>query len=134
MPTRRRTPVPLPLQIAELSLAVPQVVAHRVARMATAGPLPSARDRKEFHRMSDEKAAAFSESWSAMWWQGALAQQRFAMACMDTAFVGSNTARQAALSSAAQQLATAGLGVLGHGMAPVHRRAVANAKRLSKLR
>jgi len=32
------------------------------------------------------------------------------------------------------QLQSAALGVLGHGLAPVHRTAVANAKRLSRTR
>ena len=32
----------------ELGMAVPVVMAHRLTRMAVAGPTPSVRDRKEF--------------------------------------------------------------------------------------
>lgn len=39
----------------ELAVAVPQVVAHRVARMAISGPTLSDRDRKEFELMVAEK-------------------------------------------------------------------------------
>jgi hypothetical protein len=56
----------LATQVIDLGLAVPQVVAHRVARMALAGLSPSMRDRREFHRMGAEKVAAFYESWNAM--------------------------------------------------------------------
>ena len=40
---------------SELMNASTQVVAHRVTRMTLAGPVPSARDRKEFQRMVNEK-------------------------------------------------------------------------------
>ena len=49
---------------AELAVAVPHVVFHRVTRMALAGPVPSARDRKEFQLMVEEKKAAFSQAWT----------------------------------------------------------------------
>ena len=67
MATRRspKSP-PLARQAAERAVAVPQVIAHRLARLARAGPAPSARDREEFRRMGAEKAAAFAESWNAM--------------------------------------------------------------------
>ena len=56
----------LAAQLFDLGLAVPQVLMHRMTRMALAGSRPSARDRREFERMSAEKVAAFYESWSAM--------------------------------------------------------------------
>ena len=109
MPSRRH---PSPgLRAAELALAVPQVVSHRVARMAAAGPWPGARDRREFHRMGSEKVAAFHESWTAMWWQAWRAQMQFATAWMQW---WSWPAR-----------------IAEHGLKPVHRRAVANARRLA---
>ena len=49
-------------QATELAFAVPQVIAHRVARMMLAGPNPSTTDRREFHLMNSEKLAAFNES------------------------------------------------------------------------
>lgn len=114
---------PLPLQMAELALAVPQVVGHRLTRLALAGAAPSARDRREFQRMGAEKAAAFGESWLAMWMQAAQAQQRLALAMVTGMALPSTAA-----------LTRAGLGVLGQGLAPVHRRAMANAKRLQRTR
>ena len=111
-------------QATELALAVPQVVAHRVWRMATAGPKLSARDRREFTRMGSEKSAAFFESWWAMGWHLWQLQQQAWLALFGigvSPWVGRG----------AQRAATA---VMGTGLAPVRRRAVANAKRLSKLK
>src|SRR5450759_4061958 len=79
MPFRRkRKTTSLVVKVAELAFAVPQVVAHRVARMAVAGPALSQRDRKEFKRMSAEKTEAFSESWNAMTMQAFRANQALA--------------------------------------------------------
>ena len=126
MPTRRRTP-PLPVQFAELAVAVPQVIAHRSARLALAGPRPSPRDRREFSRMSNEKGLAFVEGGMALWWHGLLAQQRLVLAMWQAALAGTPATGASLLGAL-----NAGLGVLGHGMAPVHRRAVANSRRLRR--
>jgi hypothetical protein len=127
IPRDPRRARPLPLQLAELALAVPQVVAHRTARMAMAGTPLSARDRKEFELMHSEKTAAFAEAWLALWWQAALAQQRLMLALM----TGSTLAAPATLAHA---LTHSAMQVLGHGLAPVHRHATANARRLTRLR
>ena len=50
-------------KVVDISLAAPQVVAHRVARMVQSGPVLSERDRKEFTGMVQEKQLAFSQSW-----------------------------------------------------------------------
>lgn len=114
----------LAAQATELALAVPQVVAHRVWRMATAGPQPSARDRREFTRMGSEKTAAFFESWWAMGWHLWTLQQQ---AWLSLFGIGASPW----VGRGAQRTATA---VMGTGLAPVRRRAVANAKRLSKVK
>src|SRR4051812_38266038 len=76
MATRRsRVSRSLATQAAELALAVPQVVAHRVTRMALSSAKPSPRDRREFERMVAEKNIAFGESWKAMATHAALANQ-----------------------------------------------------------
>lgn len=112
MPVSRR---PLPaIRAAELAVAVPQVVAHRLARMATAGPWPGARDRREFSRMGSEKVAAFHESWSAMWLNAWRAQMQFAMAMLQGWWWPAR--------------------IVDQGLKPVHRRAVANARRLAALK
>ena len=67
MATRRTRKTPsIARQAAELAVAVPQVIAHRLTRLARAGPAPSVRDRQEFQRMGAEKAAALAQSWNAM--------------------------------------------------------------------
>jgi hypothetical protein len=140
--TRRGTKR-LAQQTTELAMAVPQVVAHRVTRMMTAGPQPSAQDQREFHRMGAEKAAAFSESWMAMgahcfslqqqwlqtwarifWtpWLGGLKGGNAWSAVHQFGQLLQNQWQRAAVSTATQ------------GLAPIHQRAVANAKRLSRVK
>lgn len=87
---------------------------HRTARMARAGASPSAHDRAEFARMGNEKVMAFYQSWTRMW-----------MAAM-----GSYMSFFRSFGSA--QAATAR--VLSAGLAPIHGKAVANARRLARRR
>ena len=132
MSTRRnRKTKSFALQAAELAVAVPQVVAHRVTRMAISGASPSARDRKEFHRMGTEKFAAFNESWNAMAVQAFRANQQLALAFMRSLWYPW-AGRRPSVRATSMRLNNAALGILGKGMAPVHRRAVANAKRLGR--
>jgi hypothetical protein len=132
MPNRRkRKTQSLVAKAAELAFAVPQVVAHRVTRMAIAGPSLSKRDRKEFHRMGAEKTAAFSKSWNAMTMQAFGANQALAASFLRSLWSPLRRSKPSA-SAVAAQLQNAALGVLGKGMAPVHRKAVANAKRLAR--
>lgn len=124
MVTRKHRPMPsLPWQLAELAFAVPQVMGHRITRMALAGVRPSARDRREFNRMGAEKTEAFTESWIAMAMAAAVAQQQFTLGLMSGSVWpwGADWARTAHA-------------VLGTGLAPVHRRALANARRLGAAR
>lgn len=116
-------------QAAALAVAVPQVVVHRAIRMAMASASPSARDRKEFHRMGAEKVAALTESWNAMAVQTFRANQQLALSYMQSLWFPWLSPKSSA-KSASRQLSNAALGILGKGMAPIRRRAVANAKRL----
>lgn len=99
-------------------MAVPQVMAHRLTRMALAGPRPNARDRREFHGMGQEKLLAFWQSWFGMGWAVVRAMQQ---------------AWIAALQGARMPLIDAQV-ILSHGLAPVHRKATANARRLARTR
>ena len=128
---RSRPTATLTVKTAELAFAVPQVVAHRLLRMAQAGPHLSARDRKEFVRMIAEKNSAFGESWSAMALQALQSQRAFAALWAGAAL---KPPRAGAAPALAAQVQDATLAVLGKGLAPVHRRAVANAKRLARTR
>jgi hypothetical protein len=131
MATRRiRKSRSLAAQTVELGFAVPQVIAHRAARMVIAGASPSARDRKEFHRMGTEKITALNEAWTAMGVQAFRANQELALSFMQSLWFP--WARPRSVKSASRQLSNAALGILGKGMAPLRRRAVANAKRLGR--
>jgi hypothetical protein len=110
---------------AALSLAAPQVVAMRTARMLAAGVNPSARDRREFETMGTEKMLAFWESMNAMTLEMAKAQQQFALSAMRQWW--SPWVSPWSVGAAATR-------VLEKGLAPVQKRASANARRLRKRR
>jgi len=114
---RRRTHATLHRQSAELALAVPQVMAHRLTRLALAGGRPSARDRREFHAMGQEKLVAFWQSWFAMGWALTQAMQQAWLAMLQGARVPLIDVQH----------------VVGRGLAPVHRKATANARRLARV-
>jgi hypothetical protein len=124
----------LAAKASELAIAAPQVVAHRMARMAAAGPKLSARDRKEFERMFAEKNTAFGESWNAMALHALRANQTLARSLARSLWSPPSTRNKAAAGALALQLQEAALGVFGKGLAPVHRKAVANAKRLARIK
>ena len=137
----------------EMMLASAQVIQHRTGRMAAAGAAPSARDRREFALMGQEKVEAGVESASAM------AAQMMAMnpllgprafrhmmagagALMSLAAsrtAGQAMARHAKLvrtmtesAATAAQLSGATARLAQRGLKPIHSRATANAKRLGK--
>lgn len=112
------------VKLAELGVAVPQVVAHRLTRMALSNPTPSARDRKEFTGMVIEKQVALFQAWLAVLAETWRWQQTFAMALLTGASAQQHhaTARSAAVRMA------------GGAIGPFHRKAVANAKRLARTR
>ena len=133
----RRKASRLGAQASELLLAAPQVVAHRLGRMAVAGHKPSAKDQREFQRMGAEKLAAFGEAWQAMALQMLKSNQQIAASMMRSAWPASAArggVKAAPLAQAAAAWQQATLDVLGQGIRPVHRRAVANAKRLGRKR
>jgi hypothetical protein len=113
---KRRSSTRLARQASELAVAVPQVVAHRLTRLALAGPQPNARDRREFHVMGQEKVHAFWQSWFAMGWALLEASQLAWVALLQGARVPMLDTHR----------------ILSHGLAPVHKRATANARRLAR--
>jgi hypothetical protein len=50
------------VQIAEIAISAPVVIAYRTARLATGGWPPSAQDRQEYTRMVQEKVQAFGQA------------------------------------------------------------------------
>lgn len=129
---RRRKSKSLAAQTIELGVAVPQVIALRAARIAAAGASPSARDRKESYRMGAEKIAAVNEAWNAMAVQAFWANQKLAVSFLQSLWFP--WARPNFDAKRASRQLTTGLDILGKGMAPIRRRAVANAKRLGRPR
>jgi hypothetical protein len=132
MPSRRRTRKhdawSTTLKTAELAWAAPQVVAHRLGRMAAAGPLPSSRDSQEFTRMWSEKVTAFSDSLTAMTFEGFAANQAVMSSLMRGFW---NPWRAPSSLVTMSQMHDATWRVLGAGLRPVHRAAVDNARRLT---
>jgi hypothetical protein len=124
-------------QTAGLALAVPQVVSHRVTRMMTAGTTPAAHDMREFHLMSSEKTAAFVESWMAMGAYLMRANQQMALNMVGSwwkawfSMAGLNWPTVQQFWPRTQQLQSTALGMMAKGIEPVHRVALANAKRLA---
>lgn len=123
MTRRNRSQTALARKAAEVAWAAPQVITQRLTRMAVAGSSPTAADKREMHRMGAEKMAAFCESWLAMGMEAARFQQRTLMSMFTPAWLGGGRAPSAKRSAMA---------MLGQGLAPVHRRVTANAKRLAK--
>ena len=129
----RRSRNSLARHSAAIAWTAPQVVAHRLARMAHAGPVLSARDRREFSRMGAEKVTAFYESWNAMFAQGLHIQQEMWSASLRAMWFP----WQARTYSPARQvlaLQSATSRILEKGMSPVRKRTVANARRLGRTR
>lgn len=138
-------------KMGEMSMASAQVIAHRTTRMAAAGPVPNARDRREFTRMGQEKVEASAESARAIAAHlttsnlnlGARAFSQ--MMSATTAFwslAASRTpaqfiARQAKLATTvtrstmtAAEVSTSSARLAKRGLKPIHARATANARRL----
>lgn len=135
------------MQLWEIAVAAPEVVAHRTARMAQSGPTRSSADRKELTRMTQEKFEAFGESAGAMvaeivranlaLWPSVLragGTLPSAMWMPTTRVSSRRFASKSALTAAAvpRIVSSAASRVLAKGFAPVRRRATANAKRLRR--
>jgi hypothetical protein len=96
----------------------------QLARMRAS---PSLRDRKELHLMGAEKVAAFYESWNAMLLAMFHANVKLAMASMSVWWSPRAVARLVHAHGKRSAFA-----ILASGLAPVHRRAIGNARRLGR--
>jgi UDP-N-acetylmuramyl pentapeptide synthase len=128
MPRARRSS-----NLVELSLAAPQVIAHRMARMAQHGATPNAHDRAELHRMGAEKVVAFNESAQAMWMEAFGAGMRMSMQWWAQWLSPMAWLRAPRLPSAGA-MNEMGAAVLAAGVGPFHKRVRANLKRLSAVK
>ena len=143
-----------------IATGAPQVIATRLARMAAHGANPSASDKREMHRMVNEKTQAFGNAWMAMgaqsmrmqqamwqslmrswwqpWWLGAgaraFAWPTTAMSPMAACALPSR-GRQAQAARAMAATVNRGMTQMAAaGLAPVSRRVRSNVTRLSPRR
>lgn len=140
-------------KIGEMSMASARVIAHRTTRIATAGPVPNARDRQEFTRMGLEKIEAATESAHAiaahlMAMNLELGARMFRQMVTGMAalmsLAGSRSLRQSITrhaklaqvvsrsTTSASQLSDSTARLARRGLKPIHARATANARRLGK--
>ena len=145
----------LAFKAGEMMFASAQVIGHSTRRMAAAGAKPSARDRREFALMGQEKLEAAGLSAQAIARQmmrtnmqiGARAYQQLLAASTDlmalaaSRTAGQSMARQAKLvrtmtssGNTVARLSGAYASIAQRGLKPVHARATANARRLGKFR
>ncbi len=137
----------LGVKTSELMFAAPLVAAQRMTRLLVAGRVPAARDRREFARMGAEKIDAFGEAWNATAAQVTKSNQQLAVSMMSDWFrtwmnfwfsfgYAPATPQRRVVRAAQRKFQNAAhhaaLDMLAKGIAPVHRRAVANARRLGR--
>ncbi len=116
-------------KLTEVAVATPQVMAHRLTRMALSGPMLSPRDQQEFTGMVMEKQRAFVDSWTAMFGEVTRLQGAW-MARGWTPSQWLNLWSPYTLFKNSSALQSAALSVANAGLAPVHRKVVSNARRL----
>lgn len=130
MTARRSSSSAASRKLTEMAFAAPQVVAHRLTRMAMAGPVLSPRDRQEFTEMIQEKPMAFARGWTSAWWELLRVQQQMAWSMTRAFWTMQHPLLQAQSSTRAM---SAGLSRVGDKLiTPVHDKAVANARRLAR--
>jgi hypothetical protein len=149
---RRRKATSL-TKMAELAMAVPQVIATRTASMLAAGAHPNVAQRAEFSRMYSEKVQAFWESMFAMGAQAARSNQENARRAAVqwwwlwtrpwwltlirptmNAVASSTHARAVMSGPSGNQRKRAMAKLVAAGLGPIHKRATANARRLTRTR
>ncbi|MBY0268640.1 MAG: hypothetical protein K2X06_02050 [Burkholderiales bacterium] len=140
----------------EMAISSAQVIGQRTNRLALAGPVPSARDQREFALMGREKGEAALESAQAAGVRMLLLGQQFATLAFKQALsasvslmsiAASRTAaesvdRQTRLvretmtgsAAAASKLSGATARVARSALKPIHKRVSGNARRLGKKR
>lgn len=145
----------LALKTSEMLVASAEVIGHRTGRLMSCGPLPNSEDQREFTLMGQEKLEAAAEAAAAMAFHAIEAQQKLLGSAMRQMLQGSSTMLSLVSSTSAEQAAesqakllramtrsaiatsrlSAAPALMAHqGLAPIHARATANAKRLGKLK
>ncbi len=137
--TRRRSP-PKPTaqsaaaKLGELGVAVPQVVTHRMTRMALAGPSLSVRDQQEFVGMVVEKPVAFTQAWVAMIGEAVQLQGQLTAGLLGSLITHPLAGQGEHLAQFMTHLVEGPMRVVDKGLHPIHSKAVDNARRLGQAR
>lgn len=139
----------------EMLAASAQVIHHRSNRIACAGPLPCARDQREFRLMGQEKIEASIESAQALAARLMIMQTEFSTFAFRQFLKSTSSVMTLAANPAAamtmkgqetllwkpynttdaigSHLSSAIARLVQHGLKPIHARATKNARRLRKL-
>jgi len=139
---------------SEMMAASAQVIHHRSTRIACAGPLPCARDQREFQLMGQEKIEAAMESAQALAARLMIMQTQFSSFAFRQFLKSTSSVLTLAANPAAAMTmkgqetllwrpyhSTRAIGshlsgaiarLAQHGLKPIHTRATQNAKRLGK--
>lgn len=115
------------MKMWQLATIAPMVIGYRLAGMAVAGPVPTARARKEVARMGQEKLDAWSEAAQATGMR--IIQANMAMATLLVRMAWGGAPAPAAFANRATRLSS---DLLADTLAPYHRRVLANSRRLSR--
>jgi hypothetical protein len=119
-------------QVFDIAWATPLVMSLRIFQMLASGPNPSRKDRKEFDRMWSEKLSAYNESWTAMYTECLRLQQDALPVVAEFWFNPWAIFSQTKNSQKLHQPDHLGERLISKGLAPIHKRVTANAKRLSR--
>lgn len=117
-------------QSEDLGVNVPQIMQKRINMMAQQNPFDNHKERVEMERMVNEKTSAFMESWQNMGWQSLIAQQNIGNIMIDS-WIKLSFGKPVAFEKLFYQINLETLKIFEKGMSPIHRRVVANAKRLA---
>ena len=116
----------------DIGVATPQVVAHRLTRMACAGPHLSARDQKEFMNMVLEKQLAFSQSWWAACNAASHSPWSSIWSSWNQALTGGMLATPWHWWNLTEQTMSPAHDIWNAALTPIHQKATSNARRLAR--
>ena len=130
----RRSVMQAGRKVVDIGVATPQVMAHRLTRMAFAGPLLSERDRNEFMGMMLEKQQAFGQAWWAACNAAVCSPCANAWAVWHTVMSGQLATQPAAWWKLTEHAWHPAAQIWNAALTPIHSKATSNAKRLSRTR
>lgn len=127
----RRQSTTLARKTTEAAISSPQVIRHRLTRMALAGANPGNRDKKEFHGMITEKYVGFTKAWFAMG-VATIRANLVISGFMVTGFFNPFSRNKFSVFALAGKVQEESMNVLNKGLTPLHKKVVSNSKRLAK--